>query len=48
VCKLLGWKERVKRELELMKELIPILKENANGREISGLKIYEKYESPLP
>jgi len=39
----LGWKERVKRELELMKELIPILKENANGREISGLKIYEKY-----
>jgi len=26
-----------------MKELIPILKENANGREISGLKIYEKY-----
>jgi len=39
----LGWKERVKRELELMKELIPLLKEMANGKEISGLKIYEKH-----
>ena len=39
----LGWKERVKKELALMKELIPILKEKANGKEISGLKQYEKY-----
>jgi len=39
----LNWKERVKKELALMKELIPLLKEKVNGREISGLKHYEKY-----
>lgn len=39
----LNWKERSKKEVELMKELIPLLKETAEEREISGLKIYEKY-----
>ena len=37
----LGWKERSKRELKLMEELTPLLKKQAEGREISGLKIYE-------
>jgi type I restriction enzyme R subunit len=37
----LGWKERTKRELSLMEELSPILKKQAEGREISGLKVYE-------
>lgn len=37
----LGWKERTKRELALMEELTPILKKKAEGREISGLKVYE-------
>jgi type I restriction enzyme R subunit len=37
----LGWKERTKRELSLMKDLIPLLKKQAEGREISGLKAYE-------
>ncbi|TAF95878.1 MAG: type I restriction endonuclease subunit R [Cytophagia bacterium] len=37
----LGWKERTKRELALMEELIPLLKKQAEGREISGLKAYE-------
>lgn len=37
----LGWKERSKQELALMKELIPQLKKLAQGREISGLKAYE-------
>lgn len=37
----LGWKERTKRELALMEELIPILKKKAEGKEISGLKAYE-------
>lgn len=37
----LGWKERTKRELELMKDLTPLLKKIAEGREISGLKAYE-------
>jgi len=39
----LTWKERVKRELALMRILIPILKEKANEKEIWGLKIYEKH-----
>ncbi|GIV26240.1 MAG: DEAD/DEAH box helicase [Bacteroidia bacterium] len=38
----LGWKERINRELVLMKDLIPILKKKAEGREISGLKAYEQ------
>ena len=33
----LGWKERTKRELALMEELTPLLKKQAEGREISGL-----------
>ncbi len=37
----LGWKERTKRELALMKELTPLLKKKAEGREISGLKVYD-------
>lgn len=37
----LGWKERTKRELTLMEELTPLLKKQAEGREISGLKAYE-------
>ena len=36
-----GWKERTKRELALMEELTPLLKKQAEGREISGLKVYE-------
>lgn len=37
----LGWKERTRRELALMEELIPVLRKKAEGREISGLKAYE-------
>jgi len=37
----LGWKERTKKELAFMQELIPVLKRIAQGREISGLKAYE-------
>jgi type I restriction enzyme R subunit len=37
----LGWKERTKQELALMKDLIPQLKKLAQGREISGLSAYE-------
>ena len=37
----LGWKERTKRELALMEELTPLLRKQAEGREISGLKAYE-------
>lgn len=37
----LGWKERTKRELALMEDLSPLLKKQAEGREISGLKAYE-------
>lgn len=37
----LGWKDRSKKELELMQELIPHLKKLAQGREISGLSAYE-------
>ena len=36
----LGWKERTKRELALMEELVPVLRKKAEGREISGLKAY--------
>lgn len=36
-----GWKERTKRELTLMEDLTPLLKKQAEGREISGLKAYE-------
>ena len=37
----LGWKDRSKKEMELMQELIPQLKKLAQGREISGLNAYE-------
>ena len=33
--------ERTKRELALMEDLSPLLKKQAEGREISGLKAYE-------
>lgn len=38
----LDWRERGKKELELMVDLIPFLKELAKGQEIMGLKSYEK------
>ncbi|HPE72280.1 MAG TPA: type I restriction endonuclease subunit R [Candidatus Competibacter sp.] len=37
----LGWKARGKAELALMEELVPFLKKQAGGREISGLAVYE-------
>ena len=37
----LAWKERTKRELALMEDLIPLLKKQAAARLISGLKAYE-------
>jgi len=37
----LGWKARSKAELALMEELVPLLKKQAGGREISGLAAYE-------
>lgn len=37
----LGWKERRVKELTLMEDLIPLLKKQAQGREISGLEAYE-------
>jgi type I restriction enzyme R subunit len=37
----LSWKERTKKELELMEDLIPLLKKLASGREIAGLGAYE-------
>lgn len=38
----LGWKARTKAEQALMKDLIPLLKRLAQGREISGLAAYEQ------
>ena len=37
----LAWRDRTKKELELMDELIPLLKKLASGREIVGLNAYE-------
>lgn len=37
----LGWKERTKKELELMEDLIPLLKKLSGGQEIAGLGAYE-------
>ena len=37
----LGWKDRSRKEMELMQDLIPHLKKLAQGREISGLNAYE-------
>ncbi|MCL4138956.1 UNVERIFIED_CONTAM: hypothetical protein GTU68_059218 [Idotea baltica] len=37
----LGWKDRTKKELALMEDLVPHLHKLAQGREISGLAAYE-------
>lgn len=37
----LSWKERTKKELALMEDLVPYLHKLARGREISGLAAYE-------
>ena len=37
----LSWRERTTKELELMDDLIPLLKKLAGGRVIAGLKAYE-------
>ena len=37
----LGWKARTQKELALMRDLGPVLKRLAEGREISGLNAYE-------
>ena len=37
----LSWKERRIKELDLMEDLVPLLKGLAKGKEISGLKAYE-------
>ncbi len=37
----LGWKDRTRKELALMDDLVPLLKKLAQGHEISGLKAYE-------
>ncbi len=37
----LGWKDRLSKELELMEDLVPVLKKLAGGREIYGLDSYE-------
>lgn len=38
----LGWKERAKKEAEMMSDLIPLLKKQAGEHEISGLSAYEE------
>ena len=38
----LGWRERTRRELALMEDLVPLLKKHAVGRTISGLSAYEQ------
>ncbi|MDR1382601.1 MAG: type I restriction endonuclease subunit R [Planctomycetaceae bacterium] len=37
----LAWRDRTKKEIELMDDLIPLLKKLASGRVIAGLKAYE-------
>lgn len=37
----LSWRERTQKELDLMDDLIPLLKKIANGQEIIGLNAYE-------
>jgi type I restriction enzyme R subunit len=37
----LGWRDRTRKELELMDDLIPLLKKLSNGRVIAGLNAYE-------
>ncbi|WP_319542201.1 type I restriction endonuclease subunit R [uncultured Pseudodesulfovibrio sp.] len=38
----LGWRERREKELELMDDLVPLLKKRADGRTISALDAYEQ------
>lgn len=38
----LRWRERADKEVEVMKDLIPILKRMTSGQKISGLSAYEK------
>lgn len=38
----LGWKARVVKENNLMRELVPVLKKHVGGQEISGLSAYEE------
>jgi len=37
----LGWKARTQKELASMKDLVPLLKKRAAGRDISGLNAYD-------
>jgi type I restriction enzyme R subunit len=37
----LGWKARAKKELALMEDLTPLLRKLAQGKEISGLEVYD-------
>jgi len=37
----LSWRERTKKELELMDDLVPLLKKLADGQKIAGLSAYE-------
>jgi type I restriction enzyme R subunit len=38
----LGWRDRTRKELALMEDLVPLLKKRAGEREISGLNAYEQ------
>lgn len=38
----LKWKERAEKELSLMKDLVPLLKKFTQGKEISGLEVYDR------
>ena len=38
----LGWRDRTRKETELMSDLVPLLKRLVPGQEISGLKAYEE------
>ena len=38
----LGWKDRTKKENEIMTDLVPLLKRMASGQKISGLSAYEE------
>ncbi|GIV50104.1 MAG: hypothetical protein KatS3mg038_0625 [Candidatus Kapaibacterium sp.] len=37
----LGWKARAQKELALMQDLAPLLRKLAQGKEISGLEVYD-------
>ena len=38
----LGWRDRTRKETELMNDLVPLLKRLVPGQEVSGLKAYEE------